>query len=417
MHPLDRVLESFERALETSPADFTELVWFESRRRRAGSSHVGTDPETRPTRRERCTLIRVVEGGRCGRFRSDCLDVHQLTEGIRQAMAQARVAPVEAAETPGTPEPGPDLPREALFDTRLARLRPRDGLERVTDLADPDTAVAFEWSEGRLLVVNSSGLSSRARVTGARLTARNGRGLGQGVGLAAGRTLEDLDALGLIELARQRRVGEALGEEAPAGAPVVLSPEAVAALFTEIAACIFQSGLRQAARDSGDLAQALGFSPLLHLADDPRDLAGMPFPFDLRGRPPQRVSLIDAGRLSHLPAVGEAAADDERLPGHLVLGAGTASEEELLAAAEGGVWIGSLDRVDARQAGVVRGRARQRRRIAGGRLAAALPDATWEEGLEDVLAPGLELGRRVLRQSRDGVLGGATAPSLAYRLP
>lgn len=414
MQPLDRVLECFDQALASSPADFTELVWIEQRQRRAGSREVGGEPQASPTVRERCALVRVIEGGRSGHFRNDSLDVHELADGIRQALAQARVAsPAQPRDADPTQTAAPSaVPKEALFDTRLARLRSRDGLERVADLAGSEAAVDFAWSEGRVLVVNSGGQRSQARVTCAQLTARSGRGAGAGMARAAGRTLEDLDGLGLVELSRLRTVTDNAAEEPLAGAPVVLAPEASAALTAELGTHLWRHRCLP-----GD-GPPPALSPFLDLYDDASDPAGLPFPFDLQGRVHGRVPLITAGRVATGPLPSLSTGADEEFPTHLFLAPGTASEAELLAAADGGVWIGALDGVECRGGSlVIRAQARQRRRITGGRLAAPLPDTPWEEGLDTVLGSTLMLAKGRLRQPLgDGVFGGFTAPALAYRV-
>ncbi|MCZ7649836.1 MAG: metallopeptidase TldD-related protein [Thermoanaerobaculia bacterium] len=101
---------------------------------------------------------------------------------------------------------------------------------------------------------------------------------------------------------------------------------------------------------------------------------------------------------------------------------GSASEEELLAEAAGGIWIGEIGRVelfDPPRLGA-RFAARGVRRIdPGGALAAPLPDLGWEGSLAELLGAVAGVGRQtVCRPLGIGWMGGAVAPCLRLgRLP
>jgi hypothetical protein len=100
---------------------------------------------------------------------------------------------------------------------------------------------------------------------------------------------------------------------------------------------------------------------------------------------------------------------------NLIVAAGGLAEQDLLAAAEGGLWIGWLDDVestDGHRLGF-RALARGLRQVRGGRLAAAVPDAVWEDSLLRLLSERPLVGvARGLRLSRDGYLGGVLAPAM-----
>ena len=109
-------------------------------------------------------------------------------------------------------------------------------------------------------------------------------------------------------------------------------------------------------------------------------------------------------------------APDEAVPGHLFLLPGTASEDELLQAAEGGVWIAALDPLEAFDPGALRFRAvaRGARLITGGALGRALPDLIWEDSLPDLLSRVLAVGSELVPVATGaGLFRATTAPMLA----
>ena len=121
-----------EKVLEVSIADETELVWFQRHHR---SVAVGEHPPPGTTQNEggrgdgdcgdrpRLTvLIRVVEGGRVGWHRTDSYQVDDLRNGLRQALAVAKIQPTvkRIPMLPKSDEPEPEeLP---LFDPDVAKL-------------------------------------------------------------------------------------------------------------------------------------------------------------------------------------------------------------------------------------------------------------------------------------------------------
>src|SRR5262245_15132988 len=98
--------QRLERAVADSPADETEIAWIEvrrnreetSRRRREGNqaahaAHGSHDAHGSDLaeRRERTILVRVVERGRTGTFRTGSADPSDLEAAVREALAQARL--------------------------------------------------------------------------------------------------------------------------------------------------------------------------------------------------------------------------------------------------------------------------------------------------------------------------------------
>ena len=106
-------------------------------------------------------------------------------------------------------------------------------------------------------------------------------------------------------------------------------------------------------------------------------------------------------------------APDEAAPSHLFLLPGERPDAERLRDAEGGVWIGALDAVQAHDPGSLRFRALARgvRKIEGGALGPPLPDLLWEDDLRSLLSQGVAVGNEpVTLPLGDGLFGGITAP-------
>jgi predicted Zn-dependent protease len=107
---------------------------------------------------------------------------------------------------------------------------------------------------------------------------------------------------------------------------------------------------------------------------------------------------------------------DESRPGNLFVAAGGDAGEALLAAAEGGLWIGALDelRIVDPTTGAFRARAAGVRRIEGGALAAPVPDLRWRGDLAAAfgLLAAVGRGEGAVTLAVHGAWGGCRAPAL-----
>jgi predicted Zn-dependent protease len=95
---------------------------------------------------------------------------------------------------------------------------------------------------------------------------------------------------------------------------------------------------------------------------------------------------------------------------------GEASEEELLRAADGGVWVAALDPLEAFDPHALRFRAVARgvRQIDGGALGRSLPDLVWEDDIKRVLSQVLAVGSDLVPIATGaGLFRATTAPMLA----
>ena len=418
---LDKITAELQKAISSSPADFTEIAWVEKRISRATSGGRAMPPP----KFERTILIRVRERGRFGFHRLGGHGPAALPDAIRQALGQARVLPVVPLKKPDAPAKLAPLGREELFDGTLARLTPEEAREVLAGAIDRDERAQLEWSEARVAVHSSLGLKRRLRVTSGTLFATAGRGPEAGVSRASARRLDRILPQGPLEHARFRRARGAREADAEGlSGCLVLSPEAVGALVEEVArwiSCNLGSPSPAAFLEAcfGDA----GESPL-SIYDDGRDRLGMPFLFDLKGSAKGRLDLVADGEVQPLPLgitsppdqTGPfAAGGDEMRLTNLFLSPGEADLRELLEGAQDGLWISALRRVTCRPPDslLFRAEARGLRRIEKGRLAEALPDQSISGPLRELFGRVRQVGGGCLsRALGNGTFGAVTAPAL-----
>jgi len=465
---LDEMVTRLERALATSPADSTELVWIEAQRSQVGSGR-GRREAARPSapaapagrggpadagapagpQRERSLLVRVRQSGRSGLHRTASVEPSDLENAVREALAQARLAPptaneplASAGERRGEPGgargAGQDDP---LHDPELAALEPERVRAMLDGVAERGETLRLAWLEGLVAIVNSAGLRRSTRVTAASFETRCGRGPGSGAGAGAARRFDGLYLQDTLDRARARHAGGgAAASTAGAPAPaadlmMVLSEQSVAALLD----LFNRHGLTAAAqRDAGSCLRGKLGEPLLasclSLRDDGTDPRTLPFPFDLAGWPKRRVDLIVDGVFA-TPAVDvslaqeigrsptpHAMAPDESIAANLILLPGDRAplpQDELLRQAEGGIWVGALAGLECYDPGRLRFRATAKgvRRIeGGGALGPPLSDLEWEDDLPAALSRAQAVGDHPVTIVTGDMLFGATAaPLLALR--
>lgn len=258
---LDEMMARLERALASSTAEGTELVWIEARRTQvtAGRGRRDAARAAGPGGRgpcERNLLVRVRQSGRTGLHRTGGIEPSELENAVRDAMAQARLAPVtateplagaaerrgeaaagsgarEAAATSGgretaaasgareaavaDPAAGRDGPGGAgvpgrgdgIYDPELAELEPARARTLLDGAAERGELLRLAWVEGRVAVANSAGLRQSAQVTAASFEASCGRGPGAGRAAGAARRLDALYLQDTLDRARSRHAGDA----------------------------------------------------------------------------------------------------------------------------------------------------------------------------------------------------------------
>ena len=423
--PKEEIATLFDHVLEASPADETELVWFERRHgvlNEDGSGRI-EDPK-------RTVIVRVVEGARLGWHRTGVTDPGELAIGVRQAMAVAKVQPPSKSRPlfPTRVESTDD--DLVLWDASLSSLDLDGARSLLADHLADDERARLHWAEVRVAVANSHGVRKIATATeiDSSITSST-RGPGAGYAASAARRLEDLDIASLVTRARGRRSDGAISTWLPPEpTAAVLSPEATIVLLHVLNT--FAMAGRAYIDGSSFLVKHRNvqvFDRKVHVRDNGLRQPGLPFPFDLEGTVKRPIDLIVEGQpstpalsraQSHatgLRATGQAVGGQDSFFGNLFMLPGAATDDDLLAAADGGVWIGWLDVpecFDPERLGI-RAVARGVRRVVDGRLADPLPDLVWETTLLAALARLHGIGRDlVVRPMPSTPFGGIAAPAI-----
>ncbi|MDH3253636.1 MAG: metallopeptidase TldD-related protein [Acidobacteriota bacterium] len=426
LHSLEVITDRMERLLQNSPADETEIVWLEARKAYARRQRSRIDTKTGP---ERTVLVRVLDRGRVGSFRTGTDEPGELASGIRSAIAQSRARePLSGLpHLPGDESaPGATGP---LHDPEIAEMSRGKAKAYLSELPLKQENAHLHWCEARVAVFNSRGVRRRTEVTSASLEIRTGRRPGAARATDAARTFALIDPKALLAEAREHHAGRDVLAPPTDSVPVVFSPIATIQLCdllntTSFSAKAYYDG-------TSFLREHMGiqvFDRRFNLCDDGTDPSGLAFPFDLEGSAKRSVDLISKGApqtptldqrqaaVLGLPATAHAIGGNDARAENLFLLPGDESEPELFGAADGGLWVGWLEGIENLDPLRVRFRARARgvRAIGDGRLDRGVPDLVLEDSLLRAFSALLGIGNRpVRRASGDGYLGGISAPAVA----
>lgn len=422
--PVEEMVARLERLLAGSPADSTDLFWIELRR---GQESTGKGRRESYDYTDRTILIRVRESGRIGWHHTSASNLSDLENGLRQALAQARLSPPAPAPLPPDLSPLPEV--SGLYDPEIARMGPARARELVQKLSARHETARLGWSEGRVAVLTSQGRKRTAELTAGWIEVVCGRTPGAGRAATAARSLAGLGLPAVFERARQRH-GPPDVVPPPAGpVPVVLSQEAAAALVDLVnRSALTSDSFQDGTSLLSDGLNAQVFHRAINLRDDATDSRGLPLPFDLAGTAKRPVDLIAEGvaltpavneRLAQatgLPRTPHLVAPDEAIATNVFLLPGTSPDGELFRRAEGGLWIGSLARLECFEPRTLRFRsvAQGVRRIAGGVPGRSVPDLLWEDDLRVLFSRVLGVGCEPVPVATSWrLLGATTAPLLA----
>ncbi len=300
--------------------------------------------------------VMAVHDGRVGFARAHRADADTLDELVQAARANARTAR-EAEPYPGLQAPEP-VRAHGGYDLATAALR-REELRALADRATEAAAgtghrVIVGAAERRVGLASTRGHELVDAATVAMAFA--GPSGAWAVGYAAALAGLDPVKTGHRGSERARRLSQPSAELEPGVHPVVLEPEALAALLRFAGVRVFSA--RSPVLD-GRLGTRVA-APAINLSDSPRFPATLPRAFDAEGVPKEPVPLIQDGvahRVVHdirsAAAAGGRSTGHARAPGgtrrpapaHLVLvGGGAADVEALVAPVERGVLLLGLPR-------------------------------------------------------------------------
>lgn len=424
---MSELVERLERALRRAGGD-AELSVHASR---SGTTRFAGSRVTQTGDVEDVTVqARVAVGRRVGSARVNAVDDATLDRALAEARALAAAMP-ESDFSRFDDGSAPLAAHAPSWDAATAAV---DAAARAALIAPAFAACARAGlgaaglcaaGETTLAVATTAGARRYHRYTRARfdLIASDGR--------ASGRRSRDGRAWSLVTAGHDALVADTVDRAArsrdaaplpPGEYDVVLEPHAVAELLEWLA--LTSLGARAVEDGSSALAGRIGeplSGPALTIYDDALGGEdGAPTaPFDAEGTPRRRVTFLERGvaravvhdrttavlagttSTGHAPPIGDDLFDGGPVPQHLMLAAGAATTEELIARVERGLLVsrfhyvnGLLDTRRALMTGMTRDGLW---RIEGGRVAGPAANQRWTESF-------LEAGRRVDGISRDRAL-------------
>lgn len=428
---MSELLDKLERALRRAGGE-AELSVHASR---IGHTRFAGSRVTQTGDVEDVTVqARVAVGKRIGAARVNALDEATLDGALARARALAAAMPEG------------DLDR---FDDGRAPLAAHvDGWDAETadvDAAARAAAIAPAFAACARAGMTAAGSCSTGVTTVAVATSAGARRLYRGTrarfdliasdGAASGRRSRDGRAWSAVRADHDALVDDAVARAARSRAPsplapgaydVVLEPHAVAELLewlalTSLGARAVEDGSSALA---GRIGEALTGGALTIYDDALGGEDGCPTaPFDAEGTPRRRVVCLDGGvaravvhdrataaamqaeSTGHAPPIGDELFDSGPMPQHLMLAAGDATVEELIARVDRGLLVsrfhyvnGLLDTRRALMTGMTRDGLW---RIEGGRVTGPVANQRWTESL-------LDAGRRIdgVTRKRELVAGG-----------
>ena len=252
-----------------------------------------------------------------------------------------------------------------------------------------------------IAVVNSLGVAAYTKTALAEfeISVASATGPGRGYGYCCHPDAAMLDVMSPFLIAAAKCQSSDRQQPLQAGEyTVILEPAAVAGLM-DVAANIFFDGKAfiQQQTPIAQLGEKL-FSEQLTVWDDSLDPRGLQLPFDFEGTPKQRHSLVNRGIIQGVCLDNERAAAlnaastghgpppgmGSPRPGHLVMEAGNAMLDDMIASTKRGILVSrfhDLSVLDPREAVITGTTAGGTLLVEEGKLTAALPDLRFVQNL------------------------------------
>ncbi len=379
--------------------------------------------------------LRFVVGRRVGVASTGRLDPNGL-RAVAEAAGRIARNVEENDEFVSLPEPAgpiPDLP--AAFAAGTAEATPElraEGARAVIAAADEAGVTAygsFATTTETIALANSLGIrASGERTTSQLITVSMGPDGGTGYAEAAAVDATTIDAAGLGREAagKARTTANAVSIE-PGDYPVVLEEYAVVDLLDMLGYLGFSALAVQEGRSFAEPGRRVG-SDLVDIWDDGADPSGLPMAFDYEGVAKQRVSLIEHGVCRDVVYDSQTAAragvhsTGHGLPApnpygpfplNMILGAGSASRDELIGGLDRGLLVTRFHYTNPvhPKLAIVTGMTRDGTfLVEGGRIVGPVKNLRFTQSYLDALAGVEAVGseRRCLR----GFLGGVVTPAI-----
>jgi PmbA protein len=384
--------------------------------------------------------LRVVVGKRVGVASSGRTDAEGLRRLAENASAIARVTE-ELEDWGGLPTPAragdgdgaSDVP--AGYSEATARATPEfraDGARAVISAADEAGVVAygsFATSTESIAVANSKGIrAAGTRTVSQLITVSMGPDGGSGYAEAAAVDATDIDggSIGREASGKARATANAVGVE-PGDYPVVLEEYAVVDLLDMLGYLGFSALAVQEERSFYEPGRRIG-SDLVTIVDDGHDPAGLPMGFDYEGVAKQRIELVEGGACRGIVYDAQTAARDGvastghglpapnpwgPFPINMLMTAGTASRDELIAGLDRGLLVTRFHYTNPvhPKLAIVTGMTRDGTfLVEGGRIVGPVKNLRYTQSYLDALAGTVAVAAE--RKTLKGFLGGVVVPAV-----
>ena len=369
-------------------------------------------------------LIRVALDGRNASTSVDGpADDESLGRAIDNVLEAAHVRPADP-EWPGLTAPAP-APEVDHFDEETAAATPDERARRVRDFVDAagglETAGFCSTTTVQLGFANSAGQRLAGRGTAAEIDGIARTATADGSGRTASVRIGDLDgrAVGDRAATKARTASDPTDLE-PGRYEVVLEPDCVGNILSFLLVSGFNGKAVEEGRSFAQVGEAQ-FDAAITLRDDVTDPGTLGIPFDIEGTPKQPLDLVRDGvtrgllhtRRTALAAgvastghAVEGGAAWGALGANLVLGAGSASTDELVGGVERGVLVTDFwyTRILDPRTQVVTGLTRNGVwLIEDGRIVRPVTNLRFTQSFLDALGPGAVRG---ISRERAVVLAG-----------
>lgn len=377
----------------------------------------------------RVSLSVIVEGRRASASTNQT-DDDSLKRLVDRAIEAARLRPPDP-DWPGLAPPAPE-PAFEHYDDDTAAASPdrRAAVVRAFVDAGPGLQGAGYCStEARsVTLASTAGQRLSGRVTSALLSGIHSTGTADGSGRAASVRIADLDgaASGAIAASKARESSDAIDVE-PGRYEVVLEPSCVANMLQFLASSGFNA---KSVQDGTSFALVgnMQFDETVSIWDDAADPRMVGLPFDMEGTPKRHVDLVLGGvtagvvhsrrtaAKAGVESTGHGGGSDAFGPiaANVILGAGGATREELIAGVSRGLLVTDFNytRILDPKTQVVTGLTRNGTfLIENGAVTKAVKNLRFTQSYVAALGPG-----NVLGIGSDATLaGGYVVPSVRLR--
>lgn len=378
--------------------------------------------------------LRVVVGKRIGVASSDRTDEEGLRRLAENATAIARVVE-ELDDWAGLPGPTGIRDVPAGYSRATAEATPEfraEAVRAVIGAADDAGVTAygsFATGTESIAIANSKGVrASATRTTSQFITVSMGADGGSGYAESAAVDASTIDAaaLGREAAGKARATADAVSIE-PGDYAVVLEEYAVVDLLDMLGYLGFSALAVQEERSFFEPGKRIG-SDLVTIVDDGYDPAGLPLSFDYEGVAKQRVELVERGLCRGLVYDTQTAARDGvastghglpapnpwgPFPLNMLMEAGTASREDLVAGLDRGLLVTRFHYTNPvhPKLAIVTGMTRDGTfLVEGGKIVGPVRNLRYTQSYLAALAGTVAVARD--RKLLKGFLGGVVVPAV-----